>query len=80
MSSSKRNSFTLAKITPDGNETLSVCSALGGVHGAEISCFTSVVEYLKTGESILIRLREISSGLNLGRKVSETYLGLTKLL
>lgn len=79
LSSSKRNSFTMTKITADVNETLSICSAVGG-YGTEISCFTSIIEYFKAGESILIRLREISSSLSLSRKVFETYLGLTKLL
>lgn len=69
----------MTKITAGVNETLSVCSAVG-VYGTEISCFTSTVEYFKTGESILIRLREMSPGLNLSRKISETYLGLIKLL
>lgn len=79
MSSTKKNSFSMTKITADLNETLSVCSAVG-VSGTEISCFTSIVEYFKPGESILIRLREISTGINLNRKASHTYLGLTKLL
>jgi len=68
----------MTKVTADVNETLSVCSA-AGVYGAEISCFTSIVEYFKTGESILIRLREMSSNISLHRKVSHTYLSLTKL-
>lgn len=78
MLSSKRNSFTMTKITVDVNETLSVCSA-AGVYGTEISCFTSTVEYFRTGESILIRLREMSSNISLNHKVSHTYLSFTKL-
>lgn len=69
----------MTKITAASNETLSVCSAVG-VSGTDISCFTSVVEYFKPGESILIRLREMSSGISLNRKPSHTYLGLHKLL
>lgn len=68
----------MTKITADVNETLSVCSAVG-VYGTEVSCFTSIVEYFKAGESILIRLREISPGINLSRKASHTYLGFTKV-
>ncbi|XP_060853884.1 uncharacterized protein LOC132931854 isoform X2 [Rhopalosiphum padi] len=79
LSSTKRNSFSITKVTAALNETLSVCSAVG-VSGTEISCFTSIVEYFKPGESILIRLREMSSGINLNRKASHTYLGFTKLL
>jgi len=63
----------------DVNETLSVCSAMGA-YGTEISCFTSVVEYFKTGESILVRLREMSSSITLSRRASHTYLSFTKLL
>lgn len=63
----------------DVNETLSVCSAVG-TYGAELSCFTSVVEYFKAGDSVLIRLREMSSNISLSRKASHTYLGFTKLL
>lgn len=69
----------MTKITAGVNETLSVCSAMG-VYGTEISCFTSIVEYFKTGESMFIRLREISPSISLSRKVSHTYLGFTKLL
>ncbi|XP_016659505.1 uncharacterized protein LOC100570333 isoform X1 [Acyrthosiphon pisum] len=79
LSSAKKNSFSMTKVTADLNETLSVCSAVG-VSGTEISCFTSIVEYFKPGESILIRLREMSTGVNLNRKASHTYLGFTKLL
>ncbi|CAH1721836.1 uncharacterized protein LOC114127422 isoform X2 [Aphis gossypii] len=79
LSSAMRNSFSITKVTAALNETLSVCSAVG-VSGTEISCFTSVVEYFKPGESILIRLREMSSGINLNRKASHTYLSFTKLL
>ncbi|XP_025421634.1 uncharacterized protein LOC112691561 isoform X2 [Sipha flava] len=79
LSSSKRNSFAITKITSDVNETLSVCSAMG-VYGTEISCFTSLMEHFKTGDSILIRLREMSLNINLSRRVSHTYLGLVKLL
>jgi len=68
----------MTKITVDVNETLSVCSA-AGVYGTEISCFTSTVEYFRTGESILIRLREMSSNISLNHKVSHTYLSFTKL-
>jgi len=69
----------MTKVTAGFNETLSVCSAVG-VSGTEISCFTSIVEYFQPGESILIRLREMSSSINLNRKASHTYLGFTKLL
>lgn len=69
----------MTKITADVNETLSVCSAVG-VYGTEISCYTSIVENFKTGESILIRLREMSSSISLSRKASHTYLGFNKLL
>ncbi|XP_025194022.1 uncharacterized protein LOC112593721 [Melanaphis sacchari] len=79
LSSTKRNSFSITKVTSSINETLSVCSAVS-VSGTEISCFTSIVEYFKPGESIFIRLREMSSGINLNRKASHTYLGFTKLL
>ncbi|CAI6345220.1 unnamed protein product [Macrosiphum euphorbiae] len=79
LSSTKKNSFSMTKVTAGLNETLSVCSAVG-VSGTEISCFTSIVEYFKPGESILIRLREMSTGINLNRKASHTYLGFTKLL
>lgn len=73
-----RNSFTMTKKTVNANETLSVCSSMG-VHGTEISCFTSIVEYFKTGESFFVRLREMSSNINLNRRGSHTYLGLLKL-
>lgn len=69
----------MTKITAEVNETLTVCSSVS-VYGAEISCFTSIVEYFKAGESILIRLREMSSNIGLNRKVSHTYLGFTKLM
>lgn len=68
----------MTKISADINETLSVCSATGAC-GTEISCFTSIVEYFKTGESIIIRLREMSSTISLSRKASHTYIGFTKL-
>lgn len=68
----------MTKVTGNANETLSVCSA-AGVYGTEISCFTSTVEYFKTGESVLIRLREMTSSISLNRKVSHTYLSFTKL-
>lgn len=79
MSSSKRNSFAVIKITADTNETLSVCSAVGA-YGTELSCFTSIVEHFNIGESILIRLREMTTSISLSRKASHTYLGFTKLL
>lgn len=68
----------MTKIMAGVNETLSVCSTMG-TYGTEISCFTSIVEYFKPGESVLIRLREMSSSINLNRKVSHTYLSFTKL-
>lgn len=61
------------------NETLSVCSAVGA-YGTEISCFTSIVEHFKAGDSVLIRLREMAANISLSRKASHTYLGFTKLL
>ncbi|XP_050422951.1 uncharacterized protein LOC126834815 isoform X1 [Adelges cooleyi] len=79
LSSTKRNSFAVTKLSSNINDTLAVCSCMGDL-GAEMSCFTSIVDYFKVGESISVRLREkLSSGMLLSRKGTHTYLGLTKL-